>query len=196
MIRKCLASSSAALLVAVFSSQASASTKIMVYDLGSILEDSVSLPSNKTQANSGSFAYYFEFSVPENEYISASVSISGPTSDQIPMGDGSLTLFSCASKCNAAPLVPTGTKIESELISAPANGGESGFIGTLSAMGDLVHAGNYYVEISGTGGSGALQLAVDGNLTAAAPEPATWAMMLVGFLGLGFAGYRQKRRLA
>jgi hypothetical protein len=29
---------------------------------------------------------------------------------------------------------------------------------------------------------------------AAIPEPATWAMMLIGFAGLGFAGYRQARR--
>jgi hypothetical protein len=28
----------------------------------------------------------------------------------------------------------------------------------------------------------------------AAPEPATWAMMLVGFAGLGFAGYRRARQ--
>ncbi len=29
----------------------------------------------------------------------------------------------------------------------------------------------------------------------AAPEPATWAMLLIGFAGLGFAGYRAKGRL-
>jgi hypothetical protein len=29
-----------------------------------------------------------------------------------------------------------------------------------------------------------------------APEPATWAMMLAGFAGLGFVGYRTKRRTA
>ena len=28
------------------------------------------------------------------------------------------------------------------------------------------------------------------------PEPSTWAMMLLGFAGLGFAGYRQRRKLA
>src|SRR5580704_6800805 len=28
---------------------------------------------------------------------------------------------------------------------------------------------------------------------AAVPEPATWAMMLLGFAGLGFAGYRKSR---
>jgi PEP-CTERM motif len=32
--------------------------------------------------------------------------------------------------------------------------------------------------------------------TSAVPEPATWAMMLFGFAGLGFAGYRASRRTA
>jgi len=31
---------------------------------------------------------------------------------------------------------------------------------------------------------------------AAAPEPATWAMMLLGFAGLGYAGYRKANRNA
>jgi hypothetical protein len=30
--------------------------------------------------------------------------------------------------------------------------------------------------------------------TPAVPEPSTWAMMLLGFAGLGFAGYRTARR--
>jgi PEP-CTERM motif len=30
----------------------------------------------------------------------------------------------------------------------------------------------------------------------AIPEPSTWAMMLLGFAGLGFAGYRAKAKLA
>ena len=29
---------------------------------------------------------------------------------------------------------------------------------------------------------------------AAVPEPSTWAMMLLGFAGLGFAGYRRARK--
>jgi PEP-CTERM motif len=33
-----------------------------------------------------------------------------------------------------------------------------------------------------------------GPVAAAAPEPATWAMMLLGFAGLGFAGYRKAKR--
>jgi len=34
------------------------------------------------------------------------------------------------------------------------------------------------------------------SLETAVPEPSTWAMMLLGFAGLGFAGYRASRRTA
>ena len=34
------------------------------------------------------------------------------------------------------------------------------------------------------------------TVTAAAPEPSTWAMMLIGFAGLGCAGYQASRKSA
>jgi hypothetical protein len=37
---------------------------------------------------------------------------------------------------------------------------------------------------------------VGGGVTATAPEPSTWAMMILGFAGLGFAGYRASRKAA
>ena len=46
----------------------------------------------------------------------------------------------------------------------------------------------YNLVADGTGGFG-FDLAVGG----AVPEPSTWAMMLLGFAGLGFAGYRKAR---
>jgi hypothetical protein len=34
------------------------------------------------------------------------------------------------------------------------------------------------------------------NLTAAVPEPSAWAMMLLGFAGPGFAGWRRSERFS
>ncbi|HSV00533.1 MAG TPA: PEP-CTERM sorting domain-containing protein, partial [Roseiarcus sp.] len=47
----------------------------------------------------------------------------------------------------------------------------------------------YKLVADGPGGFG-FDFAVGG----AVPEPSTWAMMLVGFAGLGFTGYRSTRR--
>jgi PEP-CTERM motif len=49
----------------------------------------------------------------------------------------------------------------------------------------------YTLIADGPGGFG-FDLAIGG----AVPEPSTWAMTLVGFAGLGFAGYRSTRRCA
>ena len=49
----------------------------------------------------------------------------------------------------------------------------------------------YTLTADGPGGYG-LDFVVGG----AVPEPSTWAMMLIGFAGLGFAGYRASHRNA
>ena len=33
-------------------------------------------------------------------------------------------------------------------------------------------------------------------MTPIIPEPSTWAMMLIGFVGLGYAGYRARKGAA
>jgi hypothetical protein len=49
--------------------------------------------------------------------------------------------------------------------------------------------GDYTAEITGT--VNVAKLGVGGTVTTSTvPEPSTWAMMVLGFLGLGFAGYR------
>jgi len=47
-----------------------------------------------------------------------------------------------------------------------------------------------YDEHSGTF-SGTMAVITEGTFTPGVPEPSTWAMMLIGFAGLGFAGYRK-----
>jgi hypothetical protein len=52
------------------------------------------------------------------------------------------------------------------------------------------------VIVDSVDAGGTLGFAVDtlGTFTTAVPEPSTWAMMIAGFAGLGFAGYRASRR--
>jgi len=61
----------------------------------------------------------------------------------------------------------------------------------------ILAAGNYYLDISGTGGGTS---GYGGNLSVASvtatPEPATWAMMLLGFAGIGFVAYRRRSQNA
>jgi hypothetical protein len=49
----------------------------------------------------------------------------------------------------------------------------------------------YYFMATGPVGSNVLITSVDGNI-AAVPEPSTWAMMILGFMGIGFLAYRRR----
>jgi PEP-CTERM motif len=180
--------------VAILCSPAAHAATITVDNLGSILNDSVSFPSTKTPGAGQTFEDFFEFTLPTAEYITASMSISGPISDQIPAGKGELTLSTWTSTTGVSPFIPLGSVIEQATVSAPSSGGQSAVVGSATPFGDYEQAGTYFVEVSGTSGLGTLRLAIDGNVTTlAVPEPSTWAMMLIGFAGLGFAGYRRAR---
>jgi hypothetical protein len=189
--------------VALLCSPASASV-VTVINLGSILNDSISLPNTsdtKTAGKGEIFSDYYEFSLPKAEFVSASMSISGPTVDQIPSGQGHLILSTWTSAGSSAPFVPAGTTIQEATVSAPAAGGQDAVVGTFSSWGDSEPAGSYFVEITGMSGGGSLRLAIDGNVTAipdpvtvtSAPEPSTWAMMFLGFAGIAWAAWRRAR---
>jgi hypothetical protein len=55
---------------------------------------------------------------------------------------------------------------------------------------DATQTSHYLVESTNTLGT------ADLALTAAVPEPSTWAMMLLGFCGLGFLAYRRRNQTA
>jgi hypothetical protein len=179
--------------VAILCSPAARATTITVENLGSVLNDSVSFPNTKTPGSGKTFEDFFEFTLPTAEYITASMSISGPMGDQIPAGKGELAL----STWSNAPLpgIPVGSVIEEATVSAPSLGGQTAVVGTFTPFGDFEEAGSYFVEVSGTSGLGSLRLAVDGNVTAlgAVPEPATWTMFGIGFAGLAAVGLTKRR---
>jgi PEP-CTERM motif len=181
--------------VAILCSPAAHATTITVENLGSILNDSVSFPSTKTPGAGKTFEDFFEFTLPTAEYITASMSISGPITDQIPAGMGELTLSTWTSTSGVSPFIPLGSVIEQATVSAPSSGGQTAVVGSFTPFGDFEQAGTYFVEVAGTSGLGTLRLAIDGNVTTlAVPEPSTWAMMLAGFGGLAFAAFRRTRK--
>jgi hypothetical protein len=182
--------------VAILCSPAAHATTITVQNLGPILNDSVSFPSTKTPGAGKTFEDFFEFTLPTAEYITASMSISGPITDQIPAGKGQLTLSTWTSTSGISPFIPLGSVIEQATLSAPSSGGQTAVVGSFTPFGDFEGAGTYFVEVAGTSGLGTLRLAIDGNVTTlgAVPEPSTWAMMLAGFGGLAFAAFRRTRK--
>jgi PEP-CTERM motif len=181
--------------VAILCSPAAHATTIIVQNLGPIWNDSVSFPNTKTPGASKTFEDFFEFTLPTAEYITASMSISGPISDQIPAGKGFLTLSTWTSTSGVSPFIPLGSVIEEATVTAPSKGGQTAVVGSATPFGDYEQAGNYFVEVSGTSGLGSLKLAIDGNVTtvAAVPEPSTWAMFGIGFASLAGMGLSRRR---
>ena len=146
--------------VAILCSPAAHATTITVENLGSILNDSVSFPSTKTPGAGKTFEDFFEFTLPTAEYITASMSISGPITDQIPAGIGELTLSTWTSTSSVSPFIPLGTVIEQATVSAPSSGGQTAVVGSFTPFGDFEQAGTYFVEVAGTSGLGTLRLAI------------------------------------
>jgi hypothetical protein len=70
---------------------------------------------------------------------------------------------------------------------------------TLSGIfaGPTTPIGHGFVELLGYGGNGDTVLFDNVHVTVSAvPEPATWAMMILGFMGVGFVAYRRKSKPA
>jgi hypothetical protein len=168
-------------------SVANAAIQINVENVGSILNESLSLPAEATPGSSIGFAQYFEFTLPTKEIVTASISDSGILNEKIVGGVLSLNDFTST---GPAPLFqPLGALIESTPF-INTIGGQSAEVSP-----DVLAAGSYFVAVTGTSGSSPIHLAIDGTLTAttAVPEPSTWAMMGLGFGFLAFAGYKRKR---
>jgi PEP-CTERM motif len=74
-------------------------------------------------------------------------------------------------------------------------------LGALGTGNQSSPADNQWVTITGLGAFTQVSFsstrnAFEFSLGTAVPEPSTWAMMLIGFAGLGYAGYRTSRRAA
>jgi PEP-CTERM motif len=79
------------------------------------------------------------------------------------------------------PIVAPGTPFSPDLQTWTRTHGPGALAPDWSRIGtDITHQGPFNAAFSLTG--------------FVVPEPSTWAMMLLGFAGLGFVGYRQARK--
>ena len=147
-----------------------------------------------------------------------SASLSGVTSVQGENGNddfstrignnGEVTIGSATFDYTGAPVTYTITTTTSyEIVAYGAQGGGS-FAGQLGGYGAEIGgditllAGTVLgIGVGGAGGTAVDHGAGGGGASfvwivsaPVVPEPSTWAMMLLGFAGLGFAGYRASRR--
>jgi hypothetical protein len=86
---------------------------------------------------------------------------------------------------------PTDSTIFDSTGVLPTVVGGSGFTGGTDFPNGVWIADTYYVEITGHSFS---DVTWNTTVLSGVPEASTWAMMLLGFAGLGFAGYRGQRK--
>jgi hypothetical protein len=177
----------AALLASVAIPPAHAATEISVEAIGSIFNESLALPANDAPGSGIAFEQFFQFSLPTKETVTVSMSDSAIGNARVL---GGILGLDTQTSIGPGPLfIPAGTLLESTPF-VNALGGQSAELNP-----DILSAGTYFAEISGTSGSSPIHIAIDGTVTAtqAVPEPGTWALMGVGFAILGLFGYRQRK---
>jgi hypothetical protein len=182
----------AALLAGAGASPVLAATQVSVEDVGSILNESLALPAEDTPGTSIGFQEFFEFTLPTAETITVSMSDSA-TGNQKVIG-GVLSLDTQTSIGPGPLFIPAGSLLESTPL-VNAAGGQSAELNP-----DVLAAGTYFTELSGTSGSSAIHIAIDGTITgvsgvgaSATPEPSTWAMLIVGFGFMAWGASTRRR---
>ena len=164
-----------ALVLGLFA--ASPSQAAVVVFPSTVLGSNPSTPYFVIGTGSGSFSYDFTFSLTALADFSATLSQSF-TNAANKISNLELSLY--------RGMVGSGTLITS----SPASLSTGGQLTAISYNGAI--AGSYYLEVTGTAPSADLNFSGDITTVAAVPEPATWAMMMLGFLGVGFVAYRRR----
>jgi hypothetical protein len=92
-----------------------------------------------------------------------------------------------------------GFNVEIDNILYPSNSNELSYQGGIALL--LTNGATYYLSAngnpgnSGAGTGGYYDVLGDPTTTPPVPEPATWVMMILGFLGIGLVSYRRRAGL-
>jgi PEP-CTERM motif len=178
---------SAALAAAVLAGGAVPSRAALVYNLGTFTPSTV--PATATMAKPGgdlgTFVDDYTFTATSMSYLTNS----SVTNNFAALGQQVSGLY--IELFSGAP--NTGVSLETTI--ASYSSGATGGVQFGSLAGTVIGPGTYYVEIGGTtvGNISTDTAHYGGSFSiSAVPEPSTWAMMILGFIGVGFMAYRRK----
>jgi PEP-CTERM motif len=188
---------------------ASASTAgavvVEVEQLGSLsdLPPGGAVGSNFTKiTTTGTYENYLVFTVTGNSPLSfsASETNNGSTTTASFYSSGTLELFKCASTdCGSTGPTIAPTPVGGAILTDPVSAKISvppGFVQTASFSSATLTTGSYFIELMGTVGAPdhtAFVPSVNLTVLSTVPEPSTWAMLMLGFAGLGYAAFRRSR---
>lgn len=151
----------------------------------------------------GDYAEYLVFTVTGNSPLSFSASETNNGSTLLAsfFSSGTLELFKCASTdCGSTgPTVaptPVGGAILTDPISAKIPITATSFFQDTQISSATLTTGSYFVELIGTVGAPdhtAFLPSVNLTVLSTVPEPSTWAMLVLGFAGLGYAAFRRSK---
>jgi hypothetical protein len=152
----------------------------------------------KTGASQSTTFTFAQLGISSANQLALIVNLSEPGSEN-PPSVGPYTISLNAFSSTGTPL-GTFSGSGSQLIQINGGVGGSGIVFGLDAPQAttlnnlLLTPGNEVFTVSASFGNaqGGLDVIQAAGITAAVPEPSTWAMMLLGFAGLGFMGYRRK----
>jgi PEP-CTERM motif len=108
--------------------------------------------------------------------------------------DGSYTTIDPPGNSIYGLTIPTDINDDGEIVGYYGDGNSNFTLGFI--LNDGVYTTLYGGMLSTQPFSVTASGEILGNLFGTVPEPSTWAMMLLGFAGLGFVGYRQRQKIA
>lgn len=195
-------------LGAAAAAPAIAATNTLVYSVTPstlTADDSAIEYSGAIAENGGVFANYWEFVVPAGGLdISITAQDTVTNLSQL-LKSTTLYLYLCKSNCmagtsggNGAPgAIPTpDSLVASDSVPTLIGASQYWNLGSLTSLLLVIGGDDYFIELAGKAGTGdSLKLGITGDIaTTTVPEPTTWAMMLIGFTGLGAMCRRRARK--
>ena len=129
--------------------------------------------------------FTFNLSAPETLTIAAIL-------NTYPQGVGSSAFISgfTGEIVMGTPGMPGAVVVGPEMATSPC-----GLVANCQSLGgqETLAAGDYFLDFTGTAGATASYGGTVNTVAAAVPEPATWAMMLLGFAGVSVMAAKRRR---